>query len=697
LFDRLTANALLKSVIAAMTVTVVLTLTMSAWGSWQRLAEARRVVGVTGISSFPFIAMHKLRTDRATTVRDLNNPGLYDKDEQELLRSVREADMRALRSAVETLATVEFADREALLSRLRQSVTTLSALHAETMTVLGKPKAMQRERLAEEFSKEVTALMKTLEIISSQLSATIKRSDGFVDQMMEMKQLAWMVRYHSGEASVIISYGIANGGLAPDDPQKYRAFVASSDALFAALEDAGAGPALPEALARAMAAARAGFHGSDYIATRDRLIGMLAAGKPPEMTPGQWTSVTIPRLGELLTVAEAALDTANAYAAAQYEATKRDLVLQLALLTAAVGVALASLMAVGWRVIRPLQAIRDAMLRVADGDLAADVSFASRRDEIGALAGALTTFKQNAVEKARIQSEQLGRRAQIETRQRAVEAYVAAFEEQMGEALGALSSASQQLRATSDGLSSTAERSRSQVETVTGASEEASANVQTVAAASEELSQSIAEISRQVTNAAGIASRAVAETRQTDSTVQSLAETAGRIGEVVKLISAIAGQTNLLALNATIEAARAGDAGKGFAVVASEVKSLANQTAKATQEISAQIVAVQNVTKDAVAAIQRIGATISEVSAVATSIAISVEQQGAATQEITRNTQHAARRTKDVSENIGGVADGTNDTGAAAQGVKSAADALTLQAERLRGQVKDFIDKIRAA
>jgi methyl-accepting chemotaxis protein len=179
--------------------------------------------------------------------------------------------------------------------------------------------------------------------------------------------------------------------------------------------------------------------------------------------------------------------------------------------------------------------------------------------------------------------------------------------------------------------------------------------------------------------------------------VQGLAETAARISEVVKLISDIAGQTNLLALNATIEAARAGEAGKGFAVVASEVKLLANQTAKATEEISAQVAAVQNVTKEAVEAIKRIGGTIGEVSSVATSIASAVEQQGAATQEITRNTQEAARRTMVVSQNISGVTAGADATGVAAQGVKSAAAALGQQADRLRDHVGDFLAKIRAA
>jgi methyl-accepting chemotaxis protein len=313
------------------------------------------------------------------------------------------------------------------------------------------------------------------------------------------------------------------------------------------------------------------------------------------------------------------------------------------------------------------------------------------------LAGALATFKQNAVEKTRIEGEQRDRHSQATHRQRAIESSIVAFESQIGEAITALLDASSQMRRTSDEMSVISQRTNTQVTTAAQASEEASSNVQTVAAASEELSTSISDISRQVTHAADIAGRAVDETKETDGTVRGLAESAERIGEVVKLINAIAGQTNLLALNATIEAARAGELGNGFAVVASEVKSLANQTAKATEEISAQIAAVQKVSKDAMDAIKGIGTTIGEVSAVATSIASAVEEQGAATQEITRNTQGAARRTKDASDSIAGVTAGANETGAAAHNVKSAAEALGMRTEQLRGQVDDFLAKIRAA
>jgi len=336
-------------------------------------------------------------------------------------------------------------------------------------------------------------------------------------------------------------------------------------------------------------------------------------------------------------------------------------------------------------------------LKLAEGDLAVAIEGGERRDEIGLLAGAIGVFKSNAIDKRRIEQEQAALQQAEKARHVMVEQYIAAFEVQVRDALETLGEASMEMRGTSEGMSGTAERTTEQVAAVAAASNEASSNVQTVAAASEQLSASISEISRQVSNAADIAGRAVDEARQTDITVQGLAEVVAGIRDVVKLITDIAGQTNLLALNATIEAARAGESGRGFAVVANEVKSLATQTAKATGEISAQIESVQNVTRATVEAMKRIGGTISEVSAVATSIASAVEQQGAATQEITRSTQQAAARTHEVSEHVSGVTEGARTTSRAAQGVRSAAELLSQQTERLGGQVNDFLAKIRAA
>ncbi len=253
------------------------------------------------------------------------------------------------------------------------------------------------------------------------------------------------------------------------------------------------------------------------------------------------------------------------------------------------------------------------------------------------------------------------------------------------------------MQATAQGMSATADQSSALVNAVASAAEQTSANVQTVSAGTEELSSSIAEIGRQVVTSAQIARKAVEEAGATDATVQGLADNASRISVVVDLIQVIASQTNLLALNATIEAARAGEAGRGFAVVASEVKSLANQTAKATEEIRAQIASMQQVTTSAVGAIRNIGQTIGEINDITTAIAAAVEEQGAATREIARNVQHAAGGTTEVSGNIVGVSTASAEAGSAAGEVLSASSALRREADVLRAEIDAFLSNIRAA
>ncbi len=284
-----------------------------------------------------------------------------------------------------------------------------------------------------------------------------------------------------------------------------------------------------------------------------------------------------------------------------------------------------------------------------------------------------------------------------ERRSGAIDKLATTFEAKAGDLVGQVSRAAAELQATAQTMSGIAGEATHLATNVAAAAEEASVNVQTVAAAAEELASSITEISRQVAQSASVATKARDDAKRTDGVVRALSEGAQKIGEVVGLISNIAGQTNLLALNATIEAARAGDAGKGFAVVASEVKSLANQTAKATEDIAHQIAQIQAATNDAVDSIRGIGTTIGEISDIAASIAVAVEQQGSATQEIARNVQQTAAGTQEVSSNIVGVSKGAHDTGAAANNVLEAAGALSRQAEQLRGEVGGFINQVKAA
>jgi methyl-accepting chemotaxis protein len=356
-----------------------------------------------------------------------------------------------------------------------------------------------------------------------------------------------------------------------------------------------------------------------------------------------------------------------------------------------------AILAVTRRVIKPLHNMRDAMLKVASGDLTVDTEYGDRRDEIGALAGALETFKQQAAEKLRIELQERERHAGTTARQTAVETYVSEFESTVRQSLAQLGDASSQMQATSANLFTVSRQTNDRVQVAEKASGEASTSVESVASAAEELSTSINDISQQAAHAAGIAGRAVDQARNTDGTVQGLATTAARIGEVVGLINTIAVQTNLLALNATIEAARAGEAGRGFAVVASEVKSLAGQTAKATEEISEQIEGIQKVAGEAIEAIKAIGGIIGEVNEVATAIAAAVQEQGAATQEITRSTQYAAQGTKNVSENMSGVKADADAGAAAAANVKLASETLETQSKQLGNQITNFLGKIRAA
>jgi len=396
-------------------------------------------------------------------------------------------------------------------------------------------------------------------------------------------------------------------------------------------------------------------------------------------------------------LADTALAAAKDHAANQRASALQSLLVQLALLVAAIILTGAAMLAVSRRVITPLHLIRDAMLKVAGGDLGVDSGYLDRHDEIGSLAGALETFKQQAIDKLKIEEQERERNAGAAARQRAMETYVGEFEGVVRKSLGELSDASAEMRKTSGDLSAVSRQTNERVEVAGKASNDASTSVESVAAAAEELSASINDISQQAAHAAGIASRAVNQARNTDGTVQGLAQSAGRIGEVVGLINTIAAQTNLLALNATIEAARAGEAGRGFAVVASEVKSLASQTAKATEEISEQIADIQKVAGEAINAIQAIGGIIGEVNEVATAIAAAVQEQGAATQEITRSTQYAAQGTKNVSDNITGVKADADMAAGAADNVKHASELLETQSRQLGDQVSDFLGKIRAA
>jgi methyl-accepting chemotaxis protein len=433
----------------------------------------------------------------------------------------------------------------------------------------------------------------------------------------------------------------------------------------------------------------------------NKVFELVAAGKLEDAfaysrnVAAKHRQTAIEAVGKLITANTDAMRSARDQSVAAADQTRLWL-----LVAAAAGLSCAFAI-LGWiafaHIARPLSQMTREMSKLAKGELDIAIVGADRTDEVGGLAKSLAVFKDNAMTARRLEAEQREEQLRKEERQRAIEGYIATFDVQVSEALQALTAASAEMHATAGSMTATAEETSRQATAVANASTEASSNVQTVAVATEELHASISEISRQVAQASETANLAVAETNRTNETVQGLAAAALKIGEVISLIQNIASQTNLLALNATIEAARAGESGKGFAVVATEVKALATQTAKATEDISAQISAIQHETGNAVAAIKTIGTTIAQMSEIATAISAAVEQQSAATRDISQNIQEVSRGTSEVSANVGSVNEAANETGAAATEVLTAADDLSHQSEKLRTDVNTFLGLIRAA
>ena len=663
----------------------------------ERNDAARRVASLAGTDQQLFATLLGFRLERGTTSSALISATPADSGADARIADNRQISENGYRAVVERLAGTVEPGLVAPLAKLTAAHETLAVDRTKADTAIHQPKPSRDPSVAQNYGKSALAYLDSLLALIAQLEASTKLVDPMVDQLLLIKQSAWAARNYGGLVALRLEGAVAAGQpWSPADiveaaENRGRAALAWDQVVDAAARS-DAPAAVTEAVARSKDATAAAL-----AARQQEVVKAVSSGQKTDIPLGELQKLTTAGLAYSVDVVNAALSEMVNHAARQTTAATRSLILNGIMLFAALAVTVAGFVIVQLRVSTPIRRLTTAMRRLADHDLAVELLGSDRADEIGDMSRAVEIFKQNMIKADQLAAEQQADQARKEQRREAVEGLIGTFDQSVTDSLRTMATASTELRATAQLMTSTAEETGRRSTVVASASQEASTNVQTVAAATEQLSASIAEISRQVSESTTVARAAVEQAEQTNHEVNALAEAAQRIGDVVKLINDIAGQTNLLALNATIEAARAGEAGKGFAVVASEVKSLATQTAKATDEIASQVTAIQGATGSAVKAIQEIGGTIVRVNQIAAAIAAAVEEQGAATREIARNVQHVSVGTTEVSSNIAGVSQAANETGSAAAEVHASASTLAQLSDALRSGFDRFVGSIRAA
>ncbi len=689
---RFSIRTILNAVFLTLASALCVVLVLQIAGAWHEVRSAQRIEALATADRDVFQAMTTMRQIRGavqTVIQGADDPGPALADNRNKIHQL-------LESALRTAEHADLAGGAQLIAAVKAKAADADRFWPDVDAVGRKPKAERDLKPTMPWYDGYGGVVDALGSLSLSIGNEARVADAFISEYVVAREMAWVLRDASGsECTVSRSFVGKSQTFPPAARSRLDGLRAAGQVAWSTLNDLLARPGVAEPLVSAVREARTLSDKAN--AERDAIYKRFDDSGKPVVSPEDWTRTCNAPFPAIMNIAGASANLMQSHAATLESRAWRRVAIEGTGLAAAVGFSLLGLLLVRRRFGRPVESLTTAIGHLARQDYNVPVRGTGYADELGTMAETLETLRQSALAAERAARDSLAAKESELKRASAIDGHCRAFDASIRAALETVDRATGNMTQTATGMSQTAESSASRAAAAASASGNASTNVQTVAAAAEELASSVSEISRQVAAAARVAATASERAGRTNESVQGLADAAQKIGEVVKLISAIAGQTNLLALNATIEAARAGEAGKGFAVVASEVKSLATQTAKATEEIAQQVSAIQGATGDAVTAIKEIGTVIAEVNEISATIAAAVEEQGAATQEIARNAQQAAAGTTEVAQNISGVTEAAGKTGSAAAGMLEAVAAVTKQSAALRAEVDGFLRQIRAA
>ncbi len=697
---NLRIGTILPLIISGLTVIAVASSGLAAYKAFNRRQEAQTFLEVNQVSRMLLRSAGDWAVERGLTNTRLRSPDAASSESLAEIVNARATADQAFRDAEQRLrAFPAMKAAEQSLDEAQAAFQTFESLRARVQDNLARPASGRMPDVVESFMPTITSL---IDVAATRLRLTLESltapPTSALAQLVGLRHMAAQMAENAGRERGLVG-GII-GARSKFTVENRRIAATARGQIELAWQTIAAvrqRPDLSAEMIRAIDGVEKNYFGG-YSSLRDAVFAAGDSGEYKVAASDYFTQATA-AVRSILRLADAIGNAADQEAAREAADSTSNLIVDGTILLASIVLTLISFWIAFRRIVRPLSGLTGAMEELARGDFAVILPGLGRKDEIGEMAQAVEAFKIKAESKAREEAEAKIRQDQAVMQQRKDDMIrlADAFESAVGEIVETVSSASTELEAAAGALTATAGHAQELTTMVAEASEEACRNVQSVASATEQLNSSVDEISRQVRASARLTSDTVNQARVTNDRVSGLSTAAARIGSVVELISTIAGQTNLLALNATIEAARAGEAGRGFAVVASEVKALAEQTAKATDEISQQISSIQDATGEAVRAIQEISGNIEKLSGTSSVIAAAVEQQGAATQEISRNIQEAAEGTHQVSATISDVRHGASETGSASSQLLAAAQSLSTDSNRLKLEVRKFLETVRAA